>query len=239
MNYILDKETKSVVWINSDPDRLSGSTAWTHFDQDLHEVVFALNYNPMVGEKFKADIIEGQAIEFVQQTVYNKNSGAERILQNWDDTIISDSETPFAPLKDEFGLMLAHQVFSDSGWIIDLTQKRDSFMKLIESVCEKKIVAGFISNALGVPHFYKSDRDDQLNLIGLASLNESFPYRCTDKNGVNEYRLHSSDQFKQVSNDGAIRKTSLLQNSARLKLLLQSANTIEELDQIEINSGWE
>ncbi|MBM9578999.1 hypothetical protein JWG45_17775, partial [Leptospira sp. 201903070] len=85
---------------------------------------------------------------------------------------------------------------------------------------------------------YGSDRDDQLNLVGSVSLNSSVPYKCTNSNNVKEYVVHSAQQIKQVLSDGAIRKTFLLQKVSDLKSAIQSAATVEEIDQIDINSGW-
>ncbi|MBM9578281.1 hypothetical protein JWG45_14085, partial [Leptospira sp. 201903070] len=74
MNYIIDKETKKVIWINSDPNRLSGVESWKDFNQVLHEIVYSLNYNPQISEVFKAEIESGIAKKFESKTVYNKFS---------------------------------------------------------------------------------------------------------------------------------------------------------------------
>ncbi|MBM9578995.1 hypothetical protein JWG45_17755, partial [Leptospira sp. 201903070] len=187
---------------------------------------------------FKAEIESGIAKKFESKTVYNKFSRTERVLQNWNEELNFDVETEDEPLKDANGEFLPHQLHTQSGWTIDLEKKKDSICNLVNSICETKIVSGFSSSALGSPHFYGSDRDDQLNLVGSVSLNSSVPYKCTDSNNVKEYIVHSAQQIKQVLSDGAIRKTFLLQKGSDLKSAIQSAATVEEIDQIDINSGW-
>ncbi|WP_016761230.1 DUF4376 domain-containing protein [Leptospira weilii] len=238
MNYIIEKETRKVIWINNDPNRLSGEESWKDFNSNLHEVIYSLNYNPQISEVFKAFVSNGVAEEFSLKTVYNKISVIARVLYSWDEEVNAKNETYDEPLKDENGDFLPHQIHSQSGWVIDLQKKKDSICSLVNSICESKIVSGFTSSALGSPYFYDSDRDDQLNLVGLVSLNSSVPYKCTDSNSVKEYVNHSAQQIKQVLSDGAIRKTFLLQKVSDLKSAIQSALTIEEIDQIDINSGW-
>ncbi|MBW9233600.1 hypothetical protein JQK62_15025 [Leptospira santarosai] len=240
MNYILEKSNNKVVWINPDPNRLTESEAWGEFNPSNHEIVYALHYNPQIGETFLAEIKNGIARDFKPKTVYNKITGVGRVLFNWDEVFDPEIETDIEPLKDKGGLLLPHQVYTETdGWIVDVDQKKDSLIKLVNSICESKITAGFASTALGAPHFYSSDRDDQLNLVGLVSLNASVLYKCTDKNGIKEYRNHTADQIKQVLNDGAIRKTLLLKNCASLKAMIQAVGADSKLDEIDITSGWD
>ncbi|EKO51318.1 hypothetical protein LEP1GSC132_4456 [Leptospira kirschneri str. 200803703] len=241
MNYILDKSNKKVVWINADSNQMSGIDAWANFNPNQHEIVYSLHYNPEIGETFLAEIKDGIAQDFIPQKVYNKISKEERILQSWEDRINPETETDLEPLKNEDGSLLPFQIYAETeGWIVDLIQKKDSLIKLVNSICESKIIAGFVSNALGASHFYSSDRDDQLNLVGLVSLNIPVLYKCTDKDGgAKEYRNHSANQIKQVLGDGAIRKTLLLQKAASLKVVIQSIETVNELDNVNITSGWD
>ncbi|UOG61420.1 hypothetical protein [Leptospira noguchii] len=240
MNYILDKTNKRVVWINPDPNKLTGVDAWEKYKKDQHEIIYSLHYNPQIGETFIAEVKDEIVQDFKPRKVYNKTSKEERILQSWEDQIDLETETNLEPLKNEDGFLLPHQVYTESGgWIINIVQKKDSLTKLVNSICESKIISGFVSSALGTPHFYNSDRDDQLNLLGLVSLNTSVLHKCTDEDGVEEERKHTFDQIKQVLGDGVIRKTFLLQRCASLKAMIQFANTIEKFDQIDINSGWE
>ncbi|WP_061236543.1 hypothetical protein [Leptospira santarosai] len=252
MNYILEKTNKQVVWINPDPNRLTGVEAWGEFNPSIHEIVHALNYNPQIGDTFRAEIMDGMAQDFKPKVVYNKITGVDRVLFNWEDCLDPEKETENEPLKDEKGSLLSHQIYTETdGWIVDVIQKKNSLIKLVNSICESKITSGFASTALGVLYFYTSDRDDQLNLVGLVSLNASVLYKCTDENGIKEYRNHTADQIKQVLADGAARKTFLLQNCASLKAAIEAVDTDSkldaikavnanvELDKIDITSGWD
>ncbi|UOG54760.1 hypothetical protein [Leptospira noguchii] len=240
MNYILDKSNKRVVWINADSNQMTGIDAWTNFKSDQHEIVYSLHYNPQAGETFIAEVKDGIAQDFEPKTVYNKISKEERILQSWEDKIDLETETEDEPRRDGSGSVLPHQVYTESGgWIIDIDQKRDSLIRLVNSICESKITAGFVSSALGAPHFYNSDRDDQLNLVGLVSLNTSVLHKCTDEDGIKEERKHTFDQIKQVLGDGVARKTFLLQRCASLKAIIQSIDRVGELDNVNITSGWD
>ncbi|EMP01329.1 hypothetical protein [Leptospira santarosai] len=240
MNYILEKSNNKVVWINPDPNQLTGVEAWGEFSPSNHEIVYALHYNPQIGDAFRAEIMDGMAQDFKPKAVYNKTTGVERVLFNWDDVIDPEKETEKEPSKDKDGLLLPHQVYTETdGWIVDVIQKRDSLIKLVNSICESKITSGFASIALGASYFYSSDRDDQLNLVGLVSLNAPVLYKCTDENGVKEYRNHTANQIKQVLNDGAIRKTLLLKNCASLKAMIQTVGADSKFDEIDITSGWD
>ncbi|AVQ11657.1 Uncharacterized protein XB16_1325 [Leptospira santarosai] len=251
-NYIIDKHSNIVIWINVDPNQLTGKLAWGEFDLDRHDIVYSLHYNPQIGEIFRAKIVEGVAQNFEPTAVYNKTTGEERILQSWEDQIDPETETDFEPLKDKKNLLLPHQIFTETdGWIVDVVQKRDSLIKQINSICESKIRSGFVSTALGALHFYSSDRDDQSNLGDLVLLNASVLYKCTDTDGVRKYRNHTTEQIKRVFVDGVARRTFLLQKCASLKAAIEAVDTDSkldaikavnanvELDEIDITSGWE
>lgn len=238
MNYILEKSNKQVIWINTDPDKLTGVEAWGNFKPDQHEIVYSHHYNPQIGETFTAVIKDGVAQDFVLKKVYSKTTGDERVLLNWEDKIDPEIETEDEPLKDESGKRLENQVYTSRGWEIDLEKLRLQITNKVNGICAIKIISGFTSSALGSPHLYDSNQDDQLNLVGLVSLNEIVMYKCTDQSGVKEYRVHTSDQIKQVLSDGAKRKTSLLQTAFSLKSEIQAATTASKLLAIDVNKGW-
>ncbi|EMM77067.1 hypothetical protein [Leptospira santarosai] len=239
MNYIIDKQTKEVIWINTDPNRLEGTAAWSNFDPGSHQIVFAVHYNPQVGETFKAAFRDGIVVEYQPKRVYHKITMLERILFQWDDEMDLETETEDEPLRDASGEILPNQIHVESGWILDFLPIQSEHLQSVERICESKIVSGFNSDALGSSHFYDSDRDDQLNLIGSVSLNASVPYKCTDKNDRKEYRIHSAPQIQQVLSDGAARKILLLQKAAALKASILSADSFEKLNAIDLNSDWD
>ncbi|MDO6395425.1 hypothetical protein Q4554_15210 [Leptospira santarosai] len=251
-NYIIEKHSNIVIWINVDPNQLTGRLAWGEFDLDKHDIVYSLHYNPQIGETFRAKIVEGVAQNFEPTAVYNKTTGEERILQSWEDKIDPETETDLEPLKEKNGLLLPHQIYTETaGWIVDVVQRKDSLTNLVNSICESKIISGFVSSALGAPHFYSSDRDDQLNLGDLVLLNAPVLYKCADEAGVRKYRNHTAEQIKQVFVDGVARRTFLLQRCASLKTAIEAVDTDSkldaikavnanvELDKIDITSGWD
>ncbi|EMK22416.1 hypothetical protein [Leptospira kirschneri] len=124
MNYILDKSNKRVVWINADSNQMSGINAWANFNPNKHEIVFALHYNPQIGESFLAEIKNGIAQDFEPSKVYNKTTMSERTLQSWEDAIDSEKETEQEPLRNSSGNFLPYQKYTDSGWMIDLEERK-------------------------------------------------------------------------------------------------------------------
>ncbi|WP_016753586.1 hypothetical protein [Leptospira kirschneri] len=238
-NYVIDKYSKKVIWINPDLNQLSEKSAWSDFNSEMHEIVHAIHYNPQIGDLFKADIANGIATDFEPKKVYDKNSMAKRTLLSWGEEIDSENETEAEPMKDENGVIFPNQIYTPSGWIVNVEQKRNSLIGQVNSICASEIVSGFFSSALGSPHLYSSDQDDQLNLIGLVSINEIVMCKCTDQNGVKEYRAHTAEQIRRVLGDGAARKTLLLQKAFALKTLLQNASSAEELSSVDIQTNWE
>jgi len=84
-------------------------------------------------------------------------------------------------------------------------------IKTIEIVqaCEVHIVSGFSSNALGLVHFYPSNRDDQLNLSGTVQRSmlagvlpaDVFLFLCMNVVSEWNYRPHDISQIQQVGKD--------------------------------------
>ena len=104
----------------------------------------------------------------------------------------------------------------------------------INAAVELAIESGFISNALGADHTYKSDRDDQLNLIGAAQAGVDMPFYCADTTDDWQYRLHTAAQLQTVLTDGAAIKLAFLQQARTLKAQAEAATTEAELDAIVV-----
>lgn len=92
--------------------------------------------------------------------------------------------------------------------------------------CESAIIGGFVSDALGTPHTYQSDRDDQTNLLGshatATATGQSVPHKCQDAAGVWAYRLHTPAQMTQVLSDGAAVKLAHLRYFGALRDQVQA-----------------
>lgn len=105
--------------------------------------------------------------------------------------------------------------------------------KLVElsQACETAIISGFESSALGTAHTYQSDRDDQLNLVGMVTANVDDYFKCFDGNTW-DYRLHTASQLHQVLIDGKDQKLAHLQRFATLKGQLDLAVSEAEVSAI-------
>ncbi len=111
-------------------------------------------------------------------------------------------------------------------------------VEAINRACEAAITAGFTSEALGVPHFYSSQLDDQLNLTGTVLRGLDMPYACRDEQGVKEFRLHTAEQLRQVGDDFTLYKLQLLQHANALKQQLDAALESGDLAALEAIT-WE
>lgn len=103
----------------------------------------------------------------------------------------------------------------------------------LSAACEDAITSGFTSSALGAPHTYQSDRDDQTNLLGshatAIATGQSVPHKCRDGASVWAYRLHTPAQMTQVLADGAATKLGHLQRFGLLRdqvWAIVAANTL-------------
>lgn len=121
--------------------------------------------------------------------------------------------------------------YLDGIWTLDIQVLKDKKVEELSASCEIEIISGFISNALGTGHLYQSDRDDQLNLLGVQGSDGAF--KCSVDNGVTwEYVLHTSAQLSTVLSDGRIFKSDLLIKFNTLKTQVVAVTTQIELDLI-------
>nr|WP_017853921.1 hypothetical protein [Leptospira interrogans] len=139
MNYILEKSNKQVIWINTDPNELTGVEAWGNFKPDQHEIVYSHHYNPQIGETFAAVIKDGVAQDFVPKKVYNKTTGNERVLLSWEDKIDPETETEDEPLKDSNENLVEYQKYTDSGWIINQERKKEALLEKNSQIFYSKL----------------------------------------------------------------------------------------------------
>lgn len=102
----------------------------------------------------------------------------------------------------------------------------------IKTQCSLAITSGFSSNALGKLHTYPSDRDDQINLAKYVQTGSEVEFKCTDENGVTEFRIHTAAQLKEVLDDGAKFSLAALKRCEVLKQQVQSCLTLEDVDAV-------
>lgn len=127
-----------------------------------------------------------------------------------------------------------------AGIAFRLATRKAELKATILSACQRAIVSGFTSSALGSPHTYGSDMTDQQNLSAnvMSSLmpdvgQEWFtPQLCADEQGVWDYRIHTAAQIQQVGKDGKQAIMAYLVKKAQLFSAIESAVLMAQLDEI-------
>lgn len=114
-------------------------------------------------------------------------------------------------------------VWANGAWVQDPTFVHGQQVTRINNDCTAEITAGFWSSALGAPHHYSSELDDQLNLTGVILRGEDSLYACRDQQGLKAFLLHTAVQVRQVGDDFTLFKLQLLQKANRLKQQLDQA----------------
>jgi len=133
----------------------------------------------------------------------------EKLAQGWQLQVRPDGSPVAAPPSDAELAARAH--FEAQG--------------KINAACEHAIVACFQSAALGAPHQYSCQLDDQLNLTGAILRGLDMPYACRDERGVKAFRVHTAAQLRQVGDDFTLYKLQQLQHANELKQQLDLALT--------------
>lgn len=115
-------------------------------------------------------------------------------------------------------------------------------ISILSDNCRETIISGFTSSAIGVEMLYDSEEVDQLNLIGATTdtspdINEptgySLLYACRNMiTNIKEYRLHTHSQLRQVMRDGVEFKLQQLQKFHILRMAVEMASSIEEIDSV-------
>jgi hypothetical protein len=125
------------------------------------------------------------------------------------------------------------QVWRQGEWVDDipatLARVHQEQTERINVQCEKALVGGFGSNALGAMHRYGSQTDDQLNLIGVILAGRDTLYACRDEAGAKDYRPHTVEQIRQVGDDLTAFRQVQLQKANALKQALDQALAAEDL----------
>lgn len=165
-------------------------------------------------------------------TVYNTKTGAPLVLGRLE------------ALPEGYTLQVPgpHQVWRNGAWEDDipavLAQLHQSKTQAIDLACTAAITGGFWSSALGAPHRYSSELDDQLNLTGAVLRGEDLPFACRDEQGLKAFRLHTAAQLRRVGDDFTHYKLQLLQRANDLKQRLDQALAIGDIEALGAVS-WE
>ena len=100
----------------------------------------------------------------------------------------------------------------------------------INLFCSTEITGGFDYNG----YRYDSGIEDQINLMGAASMGIDLPFKCKKlSNGVKEFYPHTAAQLKAVVIAGAQFKMRILEKATTLKAKANQAATVKELEAIK------
>ena len=135
-----------------------------------------------------------------------------------------------------------NQTWNGTAWEDDipaaLVRVHAQKYQVVNNACAQAITSGLWSSALGAPHQYSSQLDDQLNLTGAVLRGLDMPYACRDEQAVKEFRLHTAEQLRQVGDDFTLYKLQLLQHANELKQHLDAALAAGDLAALEAIT-WE
>lgn len=225
---------------NTTKELITESTAR---ENPLEEGNFLIPANATIIEPFPAKL--GFAICFDEQKnkwkyiednrnkiVYSKTDKTEYIVDY------------LGAIKDDFTLIKPElfDKWNGGAWEADIDIVRTFKIEEIEKNCEYEIVKGIKSSSLGAEYIYKSKNNDQLNLMGLLANGIANLLECglvelveddIEKEIITwDYKTHTIEQLKQVFADMTKHKLDLLMKTNILKTKLETATTLEELDEI-------
>ena len=113
-----------------------------------------------------------------------------------------------------------------------LEELKQDKLRELDQWAQATITAGFVSEALGAPHRYSSQLEDQINLLGAAIAGVDLDYVCTDAAGVKAARRHTAAQIRKVYEDGLAHKASCIYRYHRLAARVEQADSPEALQSI-------
>lgn len=182
------------------------------------------------------------------QTVQRSEDGSAWVVVEDHRGTVYDSRTGAAEEWGELGPLPEHMTkeprpsathhWQQGAWVLNPEAVHTTSVQNINHACEAAITAGFQSAALGAPHQYSSQLDDQLNLTGAILRGLDTPYACRDEQGVKAFRLHTAAQLRQVGDDFTLYKLQLLQHANELKQQLDLALEAGDADAMAL-IRWE
>ncbi|MCA1025794.1 hypothetical protein LCM23_06790 [Cytobacillus kochii] len=115
--------------------------------------------------------------------------------------------------------------------VLELERAKSGKNSKLKKACEESILAGF-SSANG--HFYRTNRDDQTNMIGQKDILNSDESISTVQWKTEDagYIAHTREEWLKVYNEAFMHKQKQLFKYDSLKSQVLSATTQEELDSI-------
>ncbi|MCO5413700.1 hypothetical protein [Ralstonia mojiangensis] len=122
--------------------------------------------------------------------------------------------------------------------LMTLDQVRTAQAIKASTVCASALTTGFTSSALGTPHTYPSQDDDQRNLQSAVSASAVAPSNWTTRiwcanNDAWSFTAHTAAQIQQVNADWLAHRVAAQQKYADLIARINAANSIEEVQAID------
>jgi hypothetical protein len=119
-----------------------------------------------------------------------------------------------------------------------LAQAKAQQATKVSTSCAAALLHGFTSPALGTPHTYPSQDDDQRNLQSAVSAavaappNWTTPIWCAN-NDAWSFTAHTAAQIQQVNADWLAHRVAAQQKYADLIARINAATSIEEVQAID------
>lgn len=173
-----------------------------------------------------------------------------KILGWYDDTIHKTISTPSIEVTDKVwqeAININANCYEEGKFIVKdyrtVEDIRKQKLNDINSSCDKAIVSGFTSEALGSKHFYYSTLEEQSTLNSLINLGVDNQFKAqkitlVDQVETKEARKaypHTIQQLRSVLADGFTHIATQVAKKDALEIQINNATTVEELEVI----SWE
>lgn len=179
-------------------------------------------------EKFKT-ILVGACIKQKEEN--------NQIVDYYDFSVLK----PFGLLESDLNLPALKK--ADIDLVAKLKEVKEKKIDDINKTCDKAIVSGFTSEALGSKHFYYSTLEEQSTLNSLINLGVDNQFKAqkitlVDQVETKENRIaysHTIQQLRSILADGFTHIASQVAKKDILETQINNATTIDEVEAI----SWE
>ncbi len=179
-------------------------------------------------EKFKT-ILAGACIKQKEEN--------NQIVDYYDFSVLK----PFGLLESDLNLPALKK--ADIDLVAKLKEVKEKKIDDINKTCDKAIVSGFTSEALGSKHFYYSTLEEQSTLNSLINLGVDNQFKAqkitlVDQVETIENRIaysHTIQQLRSILADGFTHTASQVAKKDILETQINNATTIDEVEAI----SWE
>ncbi|WP_104628689.1 hypothetical protein [Helicobacter bizzozeronii] len=110
-------------------------------------------------------------------------------------------------------------------------------LRQINRVIQELLARGFVSAALGSPHRYDLNTEDQINLQALISAGIDAEFRCKEPEAdFKTYKKHTKAQLKKVFADGLAYKARVLNFFGKEKERLHACESLQAVQDFTIKA---